>query len=133
MSNEIHVRDVPGSDSPTSFPDPNKVQYLILKKLIATSLQYGISSAVGLKIGTLQSTGGLLKGFYENPGKDYWIQEVQEWEKQVWVAFQVLISDVAIGMIDRPVFISDNKYRAIPDEVKTLCGAQKMRISGNVV
>lgn len=133
MSTDIQVRAIPASDSPTSFPDPNEVQYLILKKLIAASLQYGISSAVNLKISTLQNTGGLLKGFYENPGKGYWIQEVQEWEKQVWVAFQVLISDVAVGMIDRPVFIGDNKYRAIPDEVKTLCGAQKMRVSGNVV
>jgi hypothetical protein len=133
VSNKIHVNEVPDSDSPTSFPDPDKVQDLILRKLIDASLQYGISSAVNLNIETLQITGGTLKGFYVNPGKDSWIEEAQEWEKQVWAALQVLISDVAIGVIDRPVFIGDNKYRAIPDEVKTLCGAQKMRISGNVV
>jgi hypothetical protein len=106
---------------------------MVLRLLVTASYSLGISSATTLKIDSNRDVDGTTDGFILRPQDDYWITEVVAWESQAWAAMQVTIADFAVGAIVRPVQITNDLHRVTPDDTKELCGAQKIRKSGDIV
>lgn len=64
---------------------------------------------------------------------DQWKREVLGWEREVWASLQILISNYAIGPSVIASLTNDQWVRPQTEGEKALCGAQKMKKSGEFV
>ena len=64
---------------------------------------------------------------------DFWRQEVLGWEQEQWAAMQIMMSQYAIGPKASDPLADGYWIKPVTEGEKALCGAQKMRKSGEFV
>jgi len=71
-----------------------------------------------------------VNGFIDLVPPDQWIREFYDWYSICWGAYQVAITDYAIGPSVRNSLIQDQIVPPKGEVAKKLCGMQKMRKQG---
>ncbi|KAF2745682.1 hypothetical protein M011DRAFT_478832 [Sporormia fimetaria CBS 119925] len=120
---QSHYENIPKFEQ---FPEATELQSFLIQ-LVANSLAASqVISNTDLQTGLITST---LIGRVPN---DQWTREVRRWVVTGLAKFQMLLSDYAIGPIERE---PESEYQMPPPTpvMRQVCGLQKMRKSGDVV
>ena len=102
------------------------MQLVALKLLIAATYLFDTTDAVRY----LQVNRMIDAGYLTRLPDGHWVDEVVAWEKKIWAAFQIVISDYAVGYATREKSIAQSLRRNLTTAEQKICGAQKMRKSG---